>query len=461
MQSGKDYGTDYCDNIFGLPKAQVNPGTLALNRGSRRLLQETLDPANISLQMVNISVLSLNTTSSVTVLVIQDEDPYLCPSGQFKENTNRSLCNECPRGASTIFPFTGAWSRDHCKCMDGFYKKPTSNPLETNSFFNFTCEPCEFNFYRSYSDLSFDNDTYCKPCPPNMFTPTPTSSSCYCKDGFYYNQNTSECVSCPSGFYCADGIQYACPAYSSSPPGSSRRKQCICENATHFGNLELEDAQCVSLKPGILCPIASVQCRCAPGWILKISLEDPSLTRCETPCKQGQYAVFNDTDKSVSECKNCARGKYSSQLQALSEDTCISCPPLKSTKSSGSVNISDCTCSDTSLLPGEDCSTCKSGFYYDDATNACVMCPGGLSSFQGSRGIDSCFLCPLGQRTVPMPTSSRKNDPPFRCEPCPLGFFSMNIGTKCTVCPKGYTTLNVGSTSSLSCVLANYFGALS
>lgn len=453
-QIGREYGEDYCDNVVGLTKAQVNRNVIKPHspQATRRLLQYTSVPPSISIenvsnQEVNISVSNLSVYSQSVQIIVQIDDGLRCPAGQFKESNSIGNCEDCPYGSSTIYPFTGSSSRYDCRCLDGF--KRVFKEITPISQFNFTCDECGRNFYRSYSDPSFDNnDTYCKPCPENMTTPTATSSFCYCIPGLYYDFNQSRCLECPMDSYCDKGIQYFCPMYSRSPPMSSRRKQCICESATHYGNLEMDDSQCFPLKPGFECPAASVTCKCALNWTLKVAADNPSQTRCETPCVRGQYARLDPSNHAVLECVKCPKGKYSSEFQALSNTSCVSCPPLMTTQSAGSANVSDCSCSDrnSSATAKDDCSSCKQGFYYDPTNDACVQCPSGLSSFQGSTGIQSCFLCPMGQRTVAL----RENA--FACEPCPLGFFSMSVGTKCTICPKGYTTLNVGSVSSLACV---------
>lgn len=425
----QNYGSTYCDNIK--KKLIERPKRI----GSRKLLQveQQSTQINISLQYAYI-----------------DEPESKCPVGTFKEDFGDGPCIPCQSGASTIYPYTGSTSRNDCVCLEGF-KTVRSGDL---GIFNFRCEPCGFHFYRSYDSSMFANDSHCLPCPSGMYTPTASSSQCYCIPGFYLNVTSGECLTCPANSFCSENRRYSCPEFSSSLHGSSLRSQCVCNNKTHFGNLEIENSKCTELTTGVLCPLGSNNCNCGEGWQVSRDPSNYDKMICVTPCKAGQYVVQDDKDGSISGCINCPPNTYSSNSQAIGIDNCLSCPANTYTSGAGAANASDCICNgkkndESSNASAFTCDVCQEGFYMENQT--CKLCPGQLSSPRASVGINSCTLCPRGSRTIQNP--DWLSSVPYACSPCPVGMFSSKIGTICTPCAKGYTTAGIGSTSPLLCIL--------
>ena len=105
------------------------------------------------------------------------------------------------------------------------------------------------------------------------------------------------CCATP-GFFSVAAECVACPALSTSPPGSDVRSNCSCiSGATGYNG-----APCVS-------------------------------------CVAGKYKVAPGS----AFCSACEGGKYSNAIAATSADTCISCPP-DSTSKPGSNSSSRCVC---------------------------------------------------------------------------------------------------------------------
>lgn len=104
----------------------------------------------------------------------------------------------------------GAW-----ECNSGFFRTVPSNPLLA------TCKRCSF-FNQSMCpiDSSFVNctsltDSACQKCAtlPNHWVYIPDKHDCMskrCKSGFYFSNDTTQCLSCPVNSYCFDSTQYHC-----------------------------------------------------------------------------------------------------------------------------------------------------------------------------------------------------------------------------------------------------------
>jgi hypothetical protein len=107
-----------------------------------------------------------------------------------------------------------------CKCRSGFIPQ------------GLTCGACDSNSYCPDGISAIQ-------CPLNRFSQLPrtTLSDCVCIDGYYSIYATiTDCVVCPSGFYCTGSAPIACPAESSSLPASTQQGDCICN--TFFGDVD-------------------------------------------------------------------------------------------------------------------------------------------------------------------------------------------------------------------------------
>jgi len=126
------------------------------------------------------------------------------------------------------------------------------------------------------------------------------------------------------------------------------------------------------------------------------------------------------------------------------QEQCTACPPNSHTVGEGSTSLAACSCM-AQKGEGGKCEVCDSGSFIDEK-GLCTPCPAGTTSTKGSNlGIQSC-ACGPGFKVT---SASNKT---VNCEPCPLGYFSRNVGMSCTPCGKDMTTANVGSTSLRDCI---------
>lgn len=415
---GKNYGSDYCANVF------------TSSGNSRSLLQEVTDDNNYT---------QINTEKPLEYY-FEEEDPTLCPAGTYKDKFGDSECKACPTGSSTRYPFTGMTSKSDCVCLPGYKTTYTTSS-------DFVCEQCGYNKYKNYDLSLFHNDSYCLPCPLNMETLSTTSAMCYCKPGFYWNEYNQMCQDCPMNYFCKDNYMIPCPLFSTSKNNSKDRKDCTCQNETHYGNLNEEGSYCILKNPGAICELKT--CLCKAGWELREDPQNSLNVRCWIPCKAGEYVIQDPLLGNISKCFQCEQGKYSSNPQAISKESCIACPKGMTTTVEGASNITDCFCSvgktvQNNMSIPSDCTQCKENFYLDIDSNLCKPCPDKILSLPGAIGLKSCNLCSPGQQ---LSTTFMGN----QCTPCPIGMYSSRKSSSCSFCPKGYTTSSEGSTSRINC----------
>jgi hypothetical protein len=359
--------------------------------------------------------------------------------GTFKLGFGDGPCYTCPAGASTTGPlYAEASSPSQCACLDGYYSvRNASGALQR-------CLPCPNGTFRE--PLQAD-DGVCHPCPPRMFTPGTGSAYCYCVPGTYPNSSTYDaCVVCEPGFYCDGTTKAPCPEQSSTPSGAAARGECVCNPATHYGDLSRDGGVCLPRPPGYVCENATgtVGCACADGWTLSSSSSReaaPGVVRCRNPCVAGQYARLQPRSQVLAECATCPPDTYASDGGLV--DACTPCPLGRGTQGlQGSTSAANCTCL---LLPGEGgddtaaCGGCPAGAFFDPPARRCQPCPDGWTSQGNAVGRAAC-VCPRGAYALGRV-----------CAPCPLHTFSRAMGLTCTPCPPGCTTEAVGQTSMAQC----------
>jgi hypothetical protein len=104
----------------------------------------------------------------------------------------------------------GSW-----KCNSGFFRTVPTNPSLA------TCKRCSFfNQSMCPPDTRFENcttlqDSSCQNCAilPNAWVYIPEKHDCMskkCNSGFYANNDTSQCLSCPMGSYCFNNTLNHC-----------------------------------------------------------------------------------------------------------------------------------------------------------------------------------------------------------------------------------------------------------
>jgi len=286
------------------------------------------------------------------------------------------------------------------------------------------CDICETG---KYSD---EIGGICNSCEAGFSSNILESKKCKkCETGKYTNGiHKVECMNCPPGFF-------------STIEGSN-----ICQ-------------PCVRGKYSITTGSNDIQncLECENG---KIS--EDGKTRCEN-CEIGKWA------KNKIECISCKKGKYSSVLKIISEDSCELCPVGKYSVITGITNINDCLYCDIGTVnkitgadsinlciacdPGKykknlDCDFCPGGWISQIKSNICTQCPMG----QWAKNKQSCVDCSKGKYSSLLNIITDQD-----CKLCPIGKFSSNIGLTtneyCVECYDGTIGNIEGARSNKSCVI--------
>jgi hypothetical protein len=129
-----------------------------------------------------------------------------CPASFFCSGGQKQLC------PTDMFSEPGAASELDCWCVSGMY--PVDGGL--------TCQTCPPNYYCPLLT------EYAIPCAEGLVSDAGgvDNTSCYCMDGTVWRN--SGCVKCPSGSYCANGVETPCPANSASYSGGTSLANCTC-----------------------------------------------------------------------------------------------------------------------------------------------------------------------------------------------------------------------------------------
>ena len=189
----------------------------------------------------------------------------------------------------------------------------------------------------------------------------------YCSDGKADKANTFFCTSCDVGTY-QDQTEFQGDACKSCPKGT-HNPALASESVSKCGN----------------CPKGTYQ-------------DDVGKRGCEK-CVPGKYS---DVEKGASsDCKPCARGKFSSAFQATSYMDCQDCRSGRYSDSVGSTGCLLCPGSKVSLPATTSSTLCTSSCgkgSYTHSSGTCIVCPPG--QYTSKAGLSSCTECPAGERPV-------------------------------------------------------------
>ena len=370
-----------------------------------------------------------------------------CPPGTFNNDTglvSEEQCQECPPGS---YCSSYGLSVPTGLCFAGYYCTggaidpnpnsetygsrclPGQHCLEGSSF----PEPCPVG---TYSPL-FGNDmlTDCIPCDPGRYCSLmgQTNYTGLCDEGYYCSRgaNTSQPTDGITGDICPEA--HYCPEGTSSP--------IICGAGTYMPQVGAAD--CLSCPTGLRC-INGIAGLCAPGhYCPEGTGHDPE------PCPVGTYSnSMNLTD--ISGCSPCLPGYFCSNVAATSpEGPCSSgfyCTSGVNTSHPINGNHTgvggQCTlghfCQEMSGAP----SPCPPGSYADQiGLGACKTCPPGY--YCPTATIDfAANPCPSGYFCL--------SGTQFGTEhPCHAGTYN-NLtgqisGESCLDCPPGMYCLGMGN----------------
>ena len=341
-----------------------------------------------------------------------------CPPGTFSNQTSlieESQCQLCP---PRYFCFTYGLTEPSGLCYAGHYC--TGGAILPNPFnesYGDRCipgqhcpagsgfpEPCPPGTYSPFSGN--DNVSDCTPCDPGK----------YCNLPGQLNYTGL----CDAGYYCSRGANTSrprdgttgdiCPEHHYCPEGSSTA--IICAAGTYMPNMGAEECldcptglQCINgmagfCMPGYYCPggIGHTPVPCPAGsYSNAINITDSS--EC-TPCRAGQYC---EESGSTSPTGPCASGYYCSSGMNTSEPAFVftgigGVCPIGHYCPEGSGAPIGCDPGSYSSTEGHTtCTLCPPGYYCPvNATDFTpYSCPVGHFCSEGTKfGLD--FPCPAG-----------------------------------------------------------------
>ena len=346
-----------------------------------------------------------------------------CSQGYYKlaasYTPESSTCTNC--AANTYQPLNGATLASACLSCPGNSQSPAASAESTSCLCNAgytgpsggTCTACYMGKYKSVPGpqqcTNCNNATYssataattyttCLACPLNSSSMMGSTAraDCHCAFGFStlkLGQPDSSCQLCPTGTFNdildAEACSKCTAGKYSSAWGAKGTETCLtCPSSTF--SLEGQP-QCDSCPGNSTSPANSgviTACQCNPGFF------GANGQPCQT-CQVGTWKSL----WGPSECINCPKDKYSSEVARTSIAQCQDCP-ANSESVEGSSTRTACKCSfgwTSSVigLDGEACTACSAGMYKNYTGHAaCTKCPKDTYlEVVGSKSISSCMYC--------------------------------------------------------------------
>jgi surface protein len=319
---------------------------------------------------------------------LTSDDCTVCSGGKFSNTTGLSSDSECTEcRANTFIADSGGSNGDVQKHDDGE-----------------DCLSCEEGTY------SKPGSQYCSSCIAGTFRKiTSTKTTCEpCISGMYQDKvNADKCDACPLGWYQKDAAKQFClPCIPGKYQNTEKQDSCFdCENGRYQPGANA--TKCIQLDSNNIAPKGSAAavevpsgsyltdckgdtCRgflsCPQGWKGNDEKREKKCSKC--PAGQSSF-------KGSTECRTCAKGKFSNVEKSAS---CNYCP-------SGFYQPSDIEAKDAL-----ECTKCPTGFAQKKTGSAVCISNGGKTPedckdneyFNASKMYDTdkplgdCLDCPEG-----------------------------------------------------------------
>jgi hypothetical protein len=396
----------------------------------------------------------------------------LCTPGYFKSTLGSSSCTEC--GAGKYATEYGAVSVSMCQnCAMGTYSAATGasslglctacparsgSPAGSDELTDCTCDKgyrgadgaaCGACPRGTYKDVI--GSSSCMPCAIGRYIDRMGATVClHCPEGSSTLQAESDSIAdcvCSAGYTGLEGQCQACPKGKFKPnQGSEDCAWCTVDTYSDF-SAATACSQCPVYSTNYI--VGSLNrswdrqdCKCFPGY----TRDSRNPFECAA-CAAGTWKVA----MGLQPCTKCQAGKYSSEVAALTNETCTFCP-RDSSSPAGSGELTDCICNPGfTNPPGTNCSKCVAGTYKpEQGPQNCSLCGQGKFSGRIEQTQEStCELCPRGTLSIEFGASSNAT-----CQPCPAGTYMPAAGaTACLQCPdKSESLPRAYSVSECKCI---------
>lgn len=310
--------------------------------------------------------------------------PISCPAGEYNNVTQQAYCVSCPAG---YYCPEGSVTYEDKSCPSGYYC-----PEGTRNAFQNSCPRGRYNPVSGAK-----NTSDCLLCPPGQF----------CADAGLSGPTGN----CSAGYYCTGGSDTDTPLPVTND--TLYVSECSCDEAASPGgrcwpgSFCPEGSSCpVSCTSGMYCEgygLSKPTDLCDAGYYCAGGSSDPRPPQGLCPpghyCIEGSYlpepcpiGTFSGVDQNsdVSECEPCTPGYYcdGEGLEAP-RGPCIG----------------GFYCPENQTVPNPPAYVCPAGHFCSNGSAVPVPCPPG--EYQPTPQSSSCLLCPEGYFCNPIVLSQR------------------------------------------------------
>ena len=329
-------------------------------------------------------------------------------------------CVACPANSTTLVHVNATAATD-CVCVSGF----------TNV--SGMCEACDATFFKAEI-----GNVSCTACPANT-TSRPGSLSpeaCECVAGFRLAVDT--CTPCAADTW-KHGVGNSgcepCDAAAHAAPGSTRAEQCLC-NAGYAGR---PGASCEACVAGTYRTAVAVQyiCTACPVDTYNDALAATAPEQC-TPCPNHTSTLNTSAVASARQC-TCTAGYY--RAAAWAQDwACRACAAGSYQRADNQSSCEMCTVgkyASAVAAAADVCEACALGKYAPTpGVTVCLLCS--PHTWMAERGAGECNACPSNSLLNSSGASNvsdcvcvagfREQAAPHRCEECAAGAYCPGRG---------------------------------
>ncbi|OAF72051.1 hypothetical protein A3Q56_00182 [Intoshia linei] len=413
--------------------------------------------------------------------VLGSSQGKLCPEGTYGNSIQADAVSKCLNCIAGHYCPKGSRTKpivDAIPCPTGTYNSNIGSKLLSD------CLPCTSGF----SCPSIGLNSLSITCEAGYYCPTGSKKSraISCPSGTVDNtmglKLSTECSSCPVGFYCLDStckstlsgcknVPIECPKGYYCPTSTGYAKSYPCPPGTYgLAAGYSQSSDCVTCPAGEFClgkGETTTSGRCDPGHYCVAGSKNPNNAKCLAGTYNSDYG-----GKSAAECRKCLQGHYCTE----SSIEPIMCPEgtfmtdgvtVESSKTNPYVPLT--ITGNTGASKIQDCQDCPAGSICKKGANVAIACGKGMYSLAKSTICETClegymcsstttskttmltakctagYLCKAG--TIDISTAEIVKPGKYSLEgtnvaiSCPAGTFGATEGLKsiseCTMCRSG------------------------